>query len=499
MELQLKKEALPFLKPVLREVQELEQTQEVRLPEDMPEVGRILGAWGQPVMRSKQWQGGSVELTAGMLVWVLYIPESGGRPRRLETWIPFRMRWDLPDDCPDGQLRLLILPRYLDARSISAGKIMVRAGVSALAEAWCSHSTDYFRPDAVPEGLELLRRSYPVRLPKEAGEKQFRLEEELEVPSSVPKPEKLLYHRLTCDISEKKVLADKLVFRGSAQLTLCYEAKDGQVCTWSFDLPVSQFAQLEQSHSVDAQADVMPMVTELELEEGEGGALQLRAGIAAQYLVDDRQLLELAEDAYSPERELTLHREELEIPALLEGRRENLYGELTIPGSADTVVDAALLPDFPRQQTMDGAVRMEQSAMAQVLYCDEEGQLQCASRRWQGQLELPVGENAAIYSAPQPGKAPQVQSMGTEMTVHCELPLQIHTTSERGVTMLTGAELGEIRPKDPQRPSLILRRATREGLWELAKATGSTAESIRTANGLEGEPEPGRMLLIPVV
>ncbi len=41
---------------------------------------------------------------------------------------------------------------------------------------------------------------------------------------------------------------------------------------------------------------------------------------------------------------------------------------------------------------------------------------------------------------------------------------------------------------DPARPSLILRRTGEGGLWELAKACGSTVEAIRSANGLEAEP-----------
>ena len=49
-----------------------------------------------------------------------------------------------------------------------------------------------------------------------------------------------------------------------------------------------------------------------------------------------------------------------------------------------------------------------------------------------------------------------------------------------------------------QRPSLILRRAGEEGLWELAKKTGSTVAAIRSANKLQEEPKPGQLLLIPV-
>ena len=60
------------------------------------------------------------------------------------------------------------------------------------------------------------------------------------------------------------------------------------------------------------------------------------------------------------------------------------------------------------------------------------------------------------------------------------------------------ALLSAKRSKDPNRPSLILRRAGDQCLWDIAKAAGSTMEAIRKANGLSGEPAPEQMLLIPV-
>jgi hypothetical protein len=60
-------------------------------------------------------------------------------------------------------------------------------------------------------------------------------------------------------------------------------------------------------------------------------------------------------------------------------------------------------------------------------------------------------------------------------------------------------ELGEEEKPDPDRASLILRRAGRNSLWELAKKYGSTVESILRANRLSGEPDPEKMLLIPVL
>ena len=77
MELQFRKTGIPCLKDILREPKNQEQTQELRLPEAYPDVGRVLGAFGVPVLRGKEWRRKEISVSAGITVWVLYVPEDG--------------------------------------------------------------------------------------------------------------------------------------------------------------------------------------------------------------------------------------------------------------------------------------------------------------------------------------------------------------------------------------------------------------------------------------
>ena len=55
MEVTFQNQGCPCLKPVLRQARNAEQSQEIKLAEGMPDVGRILTAWGQPILRGKEW------------------------------------------------------------------------------------------------------------------------------------------------------------------------------------------------------------------------------------------------------------------------------------------------------------------------------------------------------------------------------------------------------------------------------------------------------------
>ena len=71
MELQFEKQQIPCLRQLPAEEQIQEQTQELRLSDGMPDIGRVLCAWGQVVMRGKEWRSDSIGVSSGVMAWVL--------------------------------------------------------------------------------------------------------------------------------------------------------------------------------------------------------------------------------------------------------------------------------------------------------------------------------------------------------------------------------------------------------------------------------------------
>lgn len=495
--MEMNRETISCLDTVLQEVRTTELTQQIKLSEGMPDIGRILGSWGQVVLRGKEWRDGEASINGGVLVWVLYAPEDGSAERCMDTWIPFQMKWDLAEDIPEGTLRIRCCPRFVDGRSVSPRKIMVRCGIGALAEAYIQAEREVAVPTGMPEDVEVLESTYPLRLPKEAGEKVFLMDEELTLPDSAPQPEKLIYSRMEPAITDSRILGDKLAFRGNGNLHLLYRSEEGQLHGWDFPLPFSQIAELDREYGGDAQADISPALTSLEVELDEEGHIRLKCGMAAQYRITDRQMVSLAEDAYSPAREITLKREMLELPVILEHRRENLFGEQMIPCDANVVADVSFLPDFPRQRWGEQGVELEYPANFQVLYYGTDGGLYGANARWEGQQRMKADGQSNLMAVPLPGE-PQALVGSGQVQLKVELPVDITAAARQQIPMVSAMEPGQERALNPDRPALILQKADEHRLWDIAKESGSTMEEIRRANGFQGEPAPGQMLLIPV-
>lgn len=495
MELQWNHRVCDYLQRSIREVQNQEQTQEVRLPEGMPDIGRVLCAWGQPVLRGKEWRNDGIIVSGGVTAWVLYVPEDGSEPRNIEVWLPFQGKWNFPESRREGMIRVNCLLRGIDARTLSARKLMVRASVGILAETLENAQAPVYTPDQLPDGVQVLRKTYPAQLPVEAGEKLFTLDETVQIPGEPMR--KLLACDLQPVVTEHSALGGKAVFRGCGRLHLVYMGEDDRIHSHYCEIPFAQYADLDRDYDKEATAAVMMAVSNLEPEYTEG-QLRIKCGLIAQYMIYERRLLELAEDAYSPDREVDPIMQTLELPMLLDHRTETVEASLDLENQDQQMVDITFLPDHPTQYREDDRMILELPGVFQTLYYDGEGNLQSSNENWFGRWELPAGEDCIVSADLSASRQPGQGMMADQLRLNGELKLDARTAVCQQIPMVTGLEVGEPIQPDPERPSLILRRMGDMGLWELAKGCGSTVEAIRNANRLTEEPVPGQMLLIPV-
>jgi len=494
MDLQFKKEPISYLRTVVNEIQTQEQTQEVRLPDGMPDVGHVISAWAQVLIRGKEWRGGSIGVNGGVMVWVLYGPEDGSQLQCMETWLPFQMKWDMDTGVQDGMICATPFLQSVDARSVSARKIIVRAGIGILVHARVRDKAEIGIPQELPEDVCVLKNVYPMMLAADSGEKAFALEENLELPASVPAVEKIVYYNLYPDTTDEKIMTDKLIFRGQVTLCLLYMGTDGQLHRWETELPFSQYAELGRDCTDSADSTMQMAVTNLELEKGENGKLLLKAGLLGQYTVYDRTEVAVVEDAYSPRRQITAYTEPLKLPSMLDTATETVYAQQTVENMEDPVTDVLFYPDMPRTYREEEGVGTDMSGTFSVLGTNSEGMPQSAVQMWEESRTLPAAPGVRAEMNLRPAKV-----NASNGNVEAEMLMDVRFFTDREMPMITGMELGELQESDPDRPSLILRKRGEQSLWDIAKQTGSTVETIQRANGITQEPDPDKMLLIPVL
>lgn len=478
----------------IRQVKSQEQTQEVKLPDGMPNIGSILGAWGQCVLRGKEWRKGEISINGGVVAWVLYLPMDGGTPESLEVWVPFQEKWEL-DNCErEGTIRTQCRLKSLDARMLSERKLIIRAGLGLLAEAMEPWDAAIYTQQDLPSDVQLLQHSYPVRIPIEAGERSFILDEEIELPQAG----KLMYCSVQPKDVQQQVVGNKLSLWGQAHCHLFFETEDGVLQNHDAEIEFSQLADLDQDYDKDTTASVDVELSSLEAELQEG-RLRLKCGVVGQYLIWEKKVLDLTEDAYSPMRPVSVMNEQVQIPAVLDQNLQTLQPEVALNVPCNQVVDTLVLADQPSLRRSGNQMQMELTGSVQVLYYDKDGQLRCSNGRWNAPWEMPSESSVQINGRVVYVEQPKAVCTGDQLLMTAPVQVEAVCLSHQSMEMVAGVELGEITTPDPKRPSILLRRKGDQSLWELAKESGSTVEAIQAANGLMDEHREGQLLLIPVL
>lgn len=499
MEIKFNSMELPCLMPVLKQTQCFEETQEFRLSDGMPDIASVLCAWGQVLMRGKEWRSGQLCTTGGVMVWVLYMPEDGDVPEVIESWVPFQARWDFQDPGKEGKFRSAFVLRNVDARMTSARKLMLRAVVGVTCEAWVPETVNLPTGADVPADVYVRKTRYPVTVPVECGEKMLTLDEEFAPPDHCPKIEKILRYELQTNLSDRKTIGTKAVFRGVAVLKILYQAEDGQIYNCSFEMPVSQYSELDGEYSENGQLSIWPAVTNLEIELEEDGSVRLRCGITAQYVVFDRAMLDLAEDGYCIRKKADIKMKSFRLPVVLDSSQKTVTFENSAELDCKRIADASWQLEEVKLFRTSEEAEIAISGKVQILYYDQNGNAQCHSQRTQASSSLPADNGAEPTAvAALCGNTDISQNHG-EIKTNTEVYLDIRFDGKGEFSAVEAVDLAEVENELSGLPSLILKRACGENLWELAKKTGSSVEAIQKANQLQGEPEADKLLLIPVL
>jgi hypothetical protein len=166
------------------------------------------------------------------------------------------------------------------------------------------------------------------------------------------------------------------------------------------------------------------------------------------------------------------------------------------------VIDSRLALGQVTQSREGEQVVLSVDAWLTVLYLDENELVQCVRRTVtvSNRIDCPPDSQCSCRCQCPREVFAAIAAGGIEVRFTVEFHCMV--TAQISVAAVSGGRLGEARTagEGPQ-PSIVLRLAAPgEGLWEIAKAYGTTMEQIRLANELEEETLPGgKMLLIPRV
>lgn len=505
MEFELERTQINCFDALLDTTIRQEETLEMIVPDACPDILRVVETDGKVFLRSKEAHDGRVELTGTFNAAVLYLPDGESGVRHLDVTIPFTCTSEGRDIRPDCSIVVSARLARADTRAVNPRKVLVRAEAildvqvfAPKADSLCSQVVD-----SAEGKVEQRIQTQEVCLIAGVQEKPFPFSDEVTISASRPAVAELLKNRITMECGESKIIGNKLIFKGSAQLSLLYRGEDDLIHTAVSDLPFSQIMEIS-GVTEDAASSLTLALTGAECEvpeEGDGHTIVVRLEALAQAVVHEKRPLSILADAYSVAQPLTGEWESSDLDILLDQgtKSQNVREIWEIDGDPRELLEARIrLGEMTReteahQQSLTVAVQVE------TLYLDVEGTLHSSDHTFSVscEVELPADCQCScrchrvgdLFVTPTAG--------GLEARFVLEFSYQAFQT--KAFSFLSALYPTEPAEEVGERPSLVLRMLEPgEALWDVAKIYGTTIGDIISVNELSDESAAaGKLLLIP--
>ena len=504
MELEFERDTMTYYETAACVTLCQEETLENIVPDACPDILRIVDVCGQAMLSGTQAREGAASVSGVVRAWILYQPEGDQGLRRMEVSIPFSCQAEAPG--LNGQGKVLASPRLrcAEARMLNPRKVLLRVDLAVDITACQPVERPICRGVLDGEKSGVCQRQFQGETYQISAvqEKPFTFSEEVRVQTSSGEPPQLLAVRAQAQCGERKLIGSKLVVKGMVELSLLLQEAGGNLTTNHQALPFSQIMEVS-SAGEESDCQVTVEVTQIQCEPsiGDGATMEIDLELLAQALVRGRRPVVLLQDLYSTQWQTEADTETQMFCRLGDQTaRSQQVRELLETGElARSVIDSRLALGQVVQSREGEQLVLTCDVWAAVLYLDEEGQPRCVRRTIPVTCRLDCPADFRCSCTCVPGELFAAPSAGG-VEVRFNLEFQCLTTAALPVPMVKNARLGEARTAgEGQRPSVVLRMAAPgEGVWELAKAYGTTKEQILQANELDSEQLPaGKLLLIP--
>lgn len=455
-----------------------------------------------------------LNLTGSLTIQTIYGAEGTGEPVAITSKVPYKYQWSLnPQDEAEGAFGCRV--RSLESMIINERKFRIKVTLEFSARLLCSRSFQFF-DGLKSDDLEMRRQTAALTCLELVKKDETQIDETFRCKESGQVPEAILKQEFVITENYRQVTTEKVVINGFVFCSVLYTAKSADepgeavIRQMNHRVEFTQFVPIEKEHRgknwnsvrTSFSSQDLTVVIGSDEENPEDIHFRVRGSVSSRIELYGSRQQEITVDAY--------HRDKNFACDLSKCRVTNFVGDAMAETSVREIIS---LPEgvkaseavYGAAQVLDHACHCEKGrvVVSGVLSCsalwkDQNGAFAAskAAPDFRGTVEL---ENAA---ADQRALCrPLIKNAWVEfinekqIEVNAVILLCVQTSREEQITMMENPRFEEaIREKEY--PMVIVTMKQGQCLWDLAKRYRTTEEHLRMANRLEGEPEPGRKLLI---
>ncbi|MBR3848570.1 MAG: DUF3794 domain-containing protein [Oscillospiraceae bacterium] len=509
MELLLDKKKCEYMKKIAQGSVIHEENTEIIVSDRSPDVVRIVRSFADVFVTDKEARDGKLSITGNVKGVVLYMAEGERCLRKIDVSMPFFHVFDADGVTPDSKLAARIHLRSFEVREVNPRKLAVRANIDISYRAYeRSERTICFDVcDGEEYGICVRHRDVYGYSPIMMRDKSFAVSDDIELSGEGMEMSSILLGTATLSQNETKIIGNKAVLKGIAEINYVYETENGTVNCDGYEMPFSQILDIEgmeESHELEIGLSVSGIDFDPQYDAS-GKARYMTVSITADALVTVYEKFEdkVIDDVYSTKFETDVKYNSLTSERYItrEEKRVPVTETVQTGSGVKKVLDVSVSVFPPVRRREEEREFISSDASVTVMYIGEDDLIYSASRRVPVICPVELSENHTYeVSSKIRGKGYSVGT-GNEINVRFFTDFAITETEVMTVSAISeiSADTESLRHGE-KAPGVTVKRVEREcDVWSLAKEHGASVEEICIANNISDSDyiAEGRMILIP--
>ena len=464
---------------------------EFTLPDYCPDIGRVLKCRTTPIVTRRESGGDGVTVSGTVRLEVLYVDGRSGQVRCCTHDMPFSTQLSAAGLPEDAKITADTRVDYINCRAVSQRRIDIHGAFTVKATAVCCRPA---RVTSSAEGAGVLTRKQICDISTAVGHAQssFAISEAFDLPESKPAVAAVVRSCADVSVTDCKPIANKLIVKGSADLTVVYCSNEGILEHMTYSIPFSQFFDLngaDDESSCDARLWVSCVEMALHTDsDGEYSRLSADIRCFADIRAYRDDTVSVISDAYSTLCELKLERKLMTFDRYMgeSTRKLRTDGRLEFSGGITEVLDAWC--ENISCTSAGGNVRG--NALLCAIIRNEDGGCEYAETTCGYEC---AGDESGdnIFSQSQVSVCGCDYSLNGRSTLELHGELRVRTAAFRRqqIPCVAGLEPDESRTRsDENAPALVMYfAAAGEELWDIAREHNVSAEDIAADNNMESD------------
>ncbi len=505
MELKLNKQPLYPSEVLLDTTVEQPVECDAMLPDDCPDLVRVLRCVMTPVVTAKRLSGNHLE-AEGMARLTVYYVAPGEELAKAEFKVPFSRLMEMRGEARSPGVTVTASPGYVNCRGVGQRRLDIRGAVTLTARVIHCRREEAISGGEEPE-LELKEEQVAAARILGQESREARLEQTLELTYGKPPILRILRWQCCPRVTECRAASGKVSIKGELELRMLYHGTSGEWEQMTFTVPAAAVAEMEGVEE-DSLCDCRMEVLSLELEPGEDSQGENRCVILTGMVLftvraHGEYQAQVCTDCYSTRHPCRFHTRQYPLMRQARPVREPFPVRQTMPLPENTQQVLELWCELngwnlhPEEggSVVEGRLTLCMLARAkegEILYLDQGATFQqkLPLVLSGGQTDLRLAQDSSDFAL-----------TGGSGELRCQLVLEgmIYLTAEQPV--IEELEVDEKKPREGlMAPGLYLYLAQEgESLWEIAKRYNTSIRRIQEENPEEEQPGKREVLLVPVV